>query len=58
MGCTNRPINELDAAMTRPGRLEIHVELGLPDEVISTHVIAQYLMEFTGIEITADSALR
>lgn len=30
MGCTNRNLTELDSAILRPGRLEVHIEVGLP----------------------------
>lgn len=30
MGCTNRPLRDLDAAVLRPGRLEVLIEIGLP----------------------------
>lgn len=30
VGCSNQPLESIDAAMLRPGRLEVHIELGLP----------------------------
>ena len=33
IGCTSQPVSALDEAMVRPGRLEVHVELPLPNEV-------------------------
>lgn len=32
LGCTNRPLSSLDPASLRPGRLEVHIEVGLPSE--------------------------
>lgn len=31
VGCTNRPLDELDSAILRPGRLEVHLFVGPPE---------------------------
>lgn len=45
IGCTNN-IDALDSALKRPGRLDLHIEVGLPDEQDRLEIIQHWLEKF------------
>ena len=53
IGMTNR-IDMIDEALLRPGRLEIHMEISLPDEngrlqILNVHTSRVYLLSFDNL---------
>ena len=53
IGMTNRK-DMLDEAVLRPGRLEVHVEIGLPDEVGRTQILNIHTAELRKNKMLAD----
>jgi len=51
VGCTNRPLADLDAAVLRPGRLEIIMEMSVPD-LADRLAILRTLISRMGIAVT------
>ncbi len=55
IGCTNRPRSDLDEAILRPGRLELHEEVGYPTLEDRAEIVA-LLARKTPLDAGVDAA--